>query len=223
MNTRRLLIIGWAITAVVFIATVGSYIYNFRGHSISDDPAQWGQVGDYFGGILNPIISLISLIVLTYLSISVSRIEDQRNEFTLQELARPLGQIICGDYEDILEVKFKNCGLGPLTIKEIIVSRNNQKVSNNLIKLMPQVPVGVDWNDFIIDGVNFTVAKDTEINVILIHGNKTNAVFNDYKTKVRNTLKELTIEIKYVDIYDRPMNSAVRNLDLFERTLASNS
>jgi uncharacterized membrane protein len=219
MNTRRLLIFSWSITAILLFLTVGAFVCNFWRHGMSNDPAQWGHVGDYFGGVLNPFISLISLIVLTYISIAVSKIEDQRNEFTLQELARPLGQIICGDYEDQLEIKFKNCGLGPLIIKEIIILKNNQKVSNNLIKLMLIVPIGVAWNDFIIDGVNFTVAKDTEINVILIKGNIDNSVFNDYKTRVRNILKEITIEVKYVDIYDRPMKSAVRNLDLFGRTL----
>jgi len=49
---------------------IGSYILNFRNSSISNNPSDWGVLGDYFGGILNPLISLITLFFLikTYLS-----------------------------------------------------------------------------------------------------------------------------------------------------------
>ncbi len=219
MNTRRLLIISWTITTVLFILTVGSYICNFWRYGISDDPAQWGQVGDYFGGILNPVISLISLIVLTYISITVSRIEDQRNEFTLQELARPLGQVICGDYENLIQVKLKNCGLGPLIITNIIVRHSNGTVTNNLVQQMPMLPQNFRWTDFIVDGRQFAVAKDTEINIIKMAYDADNTIFATYRTQLRQTLRHLTIEVEYADIYGRPMTSAISNLELFGRTL----
>ena len=133
-NTRRLLQICWCVTALFVIATIGAYCCNFKGHGWSNNPEQWGQLGDYFGGLLNPIFSLINLVVLTYISISITRIEDKRNQWTLQELARPLGQVICGDYENLIPVKLKNCGLGPLIITNIIVIHTNGTVSNNLVQ-----------------------------------------------------------------------------------------
>lgn len=49
---------------------IGSYILNFSNNSISNNPSDWGVLGDYFGGILNPLISLVTLFFLikTYLS-----------------------------------------------------------------------------------------------------------------------------------------------------------
>lgn len=218
-NTRRLLNICWIITAILIAASVGTYIYNFCGRSVSDNPEQWGQFGDYLGGILNPIISLINLVVLTYISISISRIEDRRNQWTLQELARPLGQIICGDYEDLIQVKLKNCGLGPLIITNIIVRHTNGTISDNLVQQMPTLPHNFSWTDFVVDGRQFAVAKDTEINIIKIENDANDPVFTAYKTQLRQTLRNLTIEVQYNDIYNRPMTSVTRNLELFGRTL----
>jgi hypothetical protein len=43
------------------------YWLNFGdGFNVSGDPAVWGQLGDYVGGILNPILSFISIIYLIY-------------------------------------------------------------------------------------------------------------------------------------------------------------
>lgn len=52
--------------AVVIVA----YVLNFSGANISNDPSDWGGLGDYFGGVLNPLISLFTLFFLikTYLS-----------------------------------------------------------------------------------------------------------------------------------------------------------
>jgi len=218
-NTRRLLNICWTFTAILIVASVGTYVYNFCGRGISESPEQWGQFGDYLGGILNPIISLINLIVLTYLSISISRIEERRNQWTLQELARPFGQIICGDYEDLIQVKLKNCGLGPLIITNIIVTHSNGTISNNLVKQMPALPQNFSWTDFVVDGRQFAVARDTEINIIKIENDTDDPVFSNYKTQLRQTLRNLTIEVQYNDIYGRPMTSVIRNLELFGRTL----
>lgn len=52
------------------LAVIGTYIGNFHLSTISDSPADWGVLGDYFGGVLNPLISMITLFFLikTYLT-----------------------------------------------------------------------------------------------------------------------------------------------------------
>jgi len=55
-----------AAAAVIFLVIL-SYFINFfvlRGYGVSGDPAIWGQLGDYLGGVLNPILSFISIILL---------------------------------------------------------------------------------------------------------------------------------------------------------------
>lgn len=48
----------------VFFLFILAYITNFHSHEISDTPADWGALGDYIGGITNPLISTIALIYL---------------------------------------------------------------------------------------------------------------------------------------------------------------
>lgn len=56
--------------ALCLAFVIGAYILNFKSNTISGDPSNWGVLGDYIGGVLNPLISLFTLIFLvkTYLS-----------------------------------------------------------------------------------------------------------------------------------------------------------
>lgn len=46
----------WVIVAAAIIA-LGAYALEFWCRDFSSDPAEWGQFGDYMGGILNPIVA----------------------------------------------------------------------------------------------------------------------------------------------------------------------
>lgn len=59
------------ILLIVFILiVVGIYIVNFKNFPISNNPDSWGVLEDYFGGVLNSLISIVTLFFLikTYLS-----------------------------------------------------------------------------------------------------------------------------------------------------------
>lgn len=66
----KTLIISMIILATGVTLVAGNYIYKFSSSSISSSPSDWGVLGDYVGGTLNPLISLITLFYLirTYLS-----------------------------------------------------------------------------------------------------------------------------------------------------------
>jgi len=55
------IIIGFA--AALILLVIACYLVNFLG-AFSDDKAVWGQFGDYFGGVLNPILSFFALIAV---------------------------------------------------------------------------------------------------------------------------------------------------------------
>ncbi|EJB4434142.1 hypothetical protein [Escherichia coli] len=57
--------IGW-VTSILILVVFGLYYYQFGGSSttLSEDKEIWGQFGDYFGGVLNPILSFISILLL---------------------------------------------------------------------------------------------------------------------------------------------------------------
>lgn len=58
----------YVISATIIIAFVfASYFVKFYmslGYGLSNDPAVWAQLGDYAGGMLNPLLSFVSIILL---------------------------------------------------------------------------------------------------------------------------------------------------------------
>ncbi|HEY2685871.1 MAG TPA: hypothetical protein VGI93_20345 [Steroidobacteraceae bacterium] len=52
----------WAFAAVAFVAVVGIYLYNFRGHPLSSNPEDWARFGEYVGGTLGAVYGLIGIL-----------------------------------------------------------------------------------------------------------------------------------------------------------------
>jgi uncharacterized membrane protein len=75
------LIVLSAILLVVFIA---AFVINFSGQEVSSNISDWAQFGDYFGGILNPILTLINICVFVILNITIQKITDTNNKATLE-------------------------------------------------------------------------------------------------------------------------------------------
>lgn len=62
-----------ALVALVAVAVVLlAYWLTFKGHPISSDPGRWGELGDYIGGIINPVFAFLSFLVLMF-SLQVQR------------------------------------------------------------------------------------------------------------------------------------------------------
>jgi uncharacterized membrane protein len=77
----RKILLPFSIVLLIGILTpIVFYVYQFSGSSLSEDPNNWGVLGDYFGGILNPIISIASLIILSYLTYLVSEQSNEKNK-----------------------------------------------------------------------------------------------------------------------------------------------
>lgn len=80
----------YIITAISCIAlTLASYIGNFYillNRDISHNPEQWGQFGDFIGGVLNPTFSFLSFILLIKsLSLQNKTNKDLRNQIANSE------------------------------------------------------------------------------------------------------------------------------------------
>lgn len=53
--------------ALIIVIVAASYFINFYlvlGYTISSDSALWAQLGDYLGGVLNPLLSFITIVLL---------------------------------------------------------------------------------------------------------------------------------------------------------------
>ncbi|SNT45816.1 hypothetical protein SAMN05660216_04589 [Pseudomonas sp. LAMO17WK12:I8] len=63
MMSNRYIRIAAGLIAVVSLLYVGNFYFRL-GYVVSDSPEAWGQMGDYAGGVLNPLLSFISIVLL---------------------------------------------------------------------------------------------------------------------------------------------------------------
>lgn len=77
------------LAAISIFAAFAAYIVHFfifLKYGLSDDPAGWGQFGDYMGGVLNPLLSFFSLVLLIKsLSLQNEANKDLRDELKNNE------------------------------------------------------------------------------------------------------------------------------------------
>lgn len=70
--------------SVLFLIPVLFFSINFWGADISTIPQDWGTFGDYFGGLLNPLIAIANLIIFIKLTIIVTDMQDKSTKQSLQ-------------------------------------------------------------------------------------------------------------------------------------------
>jgi uncharacterized membrane protein len=54
----------WILLVVILTVIVSLYVSQFYNFKWSEKPGDWGAIGDYLGGILNPLVSSIALFFL---------------------------------------------------------------------------------------------------------------------------------------------------------------
>lgn len=70
--------------AIVVVIVIMAYLQIFAGRKFSSESGAWGEVGDFFGGVLNPIFAFASFIALLY----TIRIQSRELKLTTEELKR---------------------------------------------------------------------------------------------------------------------------------------
>ncbi len=103
--TRKLLICTMILVFLLSLIPFLFYIYEFGTFSLATSKDEWGQFGDFIGGILNPFLSFASILILGYLTYEISRIEQGAQERSL-EIQRKLvlGQLRQNAFEDYTRV-----------------------------------------------------------------------------------------------------------------------
>ena len=75
----------WA-AAIALVVAFSSYIYQFYmvlDFPLSKDQAVWGQLGDFIGGLLNPLFGFISIILL----IQSLRLQNESNRKLIEQIS----------------------------------------------------------------------------------------------------------------------------------------
>lgn len=81
------------------------YIYEFGTFTLATNKGEWGQFGDFIGGILNPFLSFASILILGYLTYEISRIDQSTQERSLETQRKlVLGQLRHNAFEEYVRV-----------------------------------------------------------------------------------------------------------------------
>lgn len=86
LSKISLIVIGACL--VLLLIAAGVFIAKFSGQQISNQIESWAQFGDYFGGVLNPILALINICVFVILTITIQNITDKNNKEGLETSKR---------------------------------------------------------------------------------------------------------------------------------------
>ncbi len=82
MNTGYIRAIYW-ILGIIFFVSVGAYILKFYNSPISGNPGDWGVLGDYLGGILNPVVAALNIAAFIYLTKVIGDTEEKAQKRNL--------------------------------------------------------------------------------------------------------------------------------------------
>jgi len=216
------IIIFLSLCSLVIIRIVLLFYKVFGEKGVSTEISTWGQTGDFFGGILNPIISLMSFALLAYLTWRISELEHERDTKTIS----PLPDLSINDYDKVIQVILKNFGLGPMIIKKIVFS-NGITESENILNLLPKIPDGITyswWNlkyNRIISPLELRyIIEFGIVDVSLKDIFEPLNAWIEFKPIIRNALKDISIIINYTDnINVNKEQSIIFTLEVFGSNL----
>lgn len=89
--------LGWVLLAIVVVAAVIAVVatFIFRAHVggeiVTADTTKWGQVGDFFGGLLNPVFGFLTIVALVLTLLLQNRelkVSREELELSRDELAK---------------------------------------------------------------------------------------------------------------------------------------
>jgi hypothetical protein len=153
-------------------------------------------------------VSFLS-IVLTVVSLVLQR----RHNF---KSLTPIASFPIGDYENLITVKLKNTGVGPLIVEKFVATDGKQ-VRHSLISWMPETPTGVMWDTFYDSLEGLSVPPGAEAIIVKLSGDSNDTQFSGFRDDVRRVLSRLTVRVEYRDIYNRRVPKKQRDLKWFGR------
>ncbi len=214
-NTKKLIKKLWIATAILVLLIVFVYVLNFSKNGVSKNPENWGQFGDFFGGTLNAILSIINFIVLSFLTLKIVEIEESRNSKILAESVKPVAVFEFEIGVDELKIDLYNAGLGPLFIKELVIF---SPITNITYKDFKEVIDSVKFEkyrpNYIASRSNETIIrKDQANNLLHIDLQKDSDMSISIQERrenlkiLKSELSSLRLRLFYTDMYKNEMET----------------
>lgn len=147
-------------------------------------------------------------------------LEHQRQHNVLT--VKPIPEITLYDGEDSLRVKLRNHGVGPLLVRHLTVS-NGMEDKEKLLDWMKPLPEGLTWTNFANSIKDRTVPPGEEIVLLELTDESDDnnlvdpAIFGRARRNTRLCLSNLTVKVKYTDIYGSKFDTHSQELNWFGR------
>lgn len=103
---------------------IGFYIHKFK-IGYYEKPEEWGALGDFFGGILNPFFTFLSIILFAYTL--------SQNRKALEQSAKSLQQ-----NQKALEINTEELTVSSKALESSAEAQHTQAISNNFFNLLAQ-------------------------------------------------------------------------------------
>ncbi len=206
------LIIIIGTTCLLVGLTFVAYFLNFSTYTVSDSPEHWGQFGDFVGGILNPVVYGVNLIVLIFITLLVNDLGQKNAEKTLHESVRPIGFLSwrADERNGLIEVSLENLGFGPLVVMGIRIedAATGEVLDNNLhdflTENMPHFVSNLDILECIQGEDGFVLGRDHTVFLFRAKvkpspANKNH--FGETRSILLEKLRGLRTVVAYTDMY----------------------
>jgi len=163
-----------------------------------------------FAAICALLTSFVS-IILTLFTLFIQRRHNYKS-------LTPIASIPVSDYENKLEVKVGNTGVGPLIVNNF-KAFNKEDCKGNIISFMPNSPPSIFWETFYEDLDGLCIPQNQSVSLIKLSGDFDDKEFVKFRDEVRKALSDLSIKVTYKDVYGRDMPAKERDLSWFGRQL----
>ena len=84
-----LIVLGILLMLDVLLIPIGVYVNKFWNHELSDNKGDWGTFGDFVGGLLNPIISVLTLALTAVIAFMLHSRDKKRQDDEAKRNVQP--------------------------------------------------------------------------------------------------------------------------------------
>lgn len=175
------------------------------------------DVSNVVAAVASAAAALLSAVVAGFsLWVARSTLKHQRKHNVMS--LRPIADVTVGDWETNLRVTLRNNGAGPLSVTRLVAG-NGAEVRSSLLDWMPDLPDDIYWSNFAgnIDGRS--LSPDRAIVLLELQGDAADGTFAAFRDEVRSSLRILTVNVEYTDVYDSCLKPYRKSLGWFGRRL----
>jgi len=123
----------WILLALFFFIISGLYLSQFHSFPWSQNPSDWGTIGDYFGGILNPLVSAMALFFL--IKAYITQKEELRETRRVLEETEKSNKKLSDSQEKLVAIQYLmsiiNCDYQKIEYLHKELSRCTDAIVNN--------------------------------------------------------------------------------------------